>query len=86
MAKKQSQSIIEASLLEKSEADLKEYALDLFENQRRLREERKFDPKITEMQDYVRAQYSEPNSDTEKKIKLVRRVFKLRNIAFKEPQ
>ena len=86
MAKKQSQSIIEASLLEKSEADLKEYALDLFENQRRLREERKIDPKIGEMQDYVRAQYSEPNSDTEKKIKLVRRVFKLRNIAFKEPQ
>lgn len=86
MAKKQSQSIIEASLLEKSEADLKEYALDLFENQRRLREERKTDPKITEMQEYVRGQYSEPNSDTEKKIKLVRRVFKLRNIAFKEPQ
>lgn len=86
MSKKQSQSIIEASLLEKSEADLKEYALDLFENQRRLREMKKCDPKIEDMKGYVRAVYSEPNSDTEKKIKLVRRVFKLRNIAFKEPQ
>ena len=75
-------SILESELLEKSEGELREFALAQYERQRNLREEKKDDPRITEHAEYVKGQYSEPNSDAEKAIKVVRRVFKLRGIVF----
>ncbi len=82
MAKNKSKSILEAELLEKSEEDLRAFALAQYERQRGLRDEKKNDPKIAEHAEYVKGQYSEPASEAEKQIKLVRRVFKLRGIVF----
>ena len=78
-----SKSIIEAQWLDASDDDLRQQALALFENQRRLREQRKEDPLLIEAAEHAKAMYSEPASDLEKKIKTIRRVFRLRGMDFK---
>lgn len=75
-------SVLESELLEKSENELREYALAQYEYQRTLRDLKKDDPKIADHAEYVRSTYSEPIGDAEKAIKIVRRVFKLRGMTF----
>lgn len=75
-------SVIEAQWLDLPEDSLREQALALFENQRRLRELRKEDPRLQDAAEYARATYTEPTAEIEKKIKIIRRVFKLRGMVF----
>lgn len=82
MAKKISKSFLEGDLTEKSEEELKERILQLFQTQRDLKETKQNDVQIQEHAEYIKETYSLPNSDIEAEIKVLRRVFRLKGIRF----
>ena len=86
MAKSVSKSFLEGSLVEKTDEELKERALELFQNQRDLAESKKNDVTIQEHREYMKDTYSTPNSDIESEIKVLRRVFRLRGVKFNSSQ
>lgn len=77
-------SVIEADWLDLPEEELRTIALDLFENQRRIRELRKTDLVLLDAQEHAHLHYTEPAKNIEVKLKIIRRIFKLRNMEFKE--
>ena len=82
MSKKVNKSFIEGDLADKSEEELKERILELYQTQRDLKESRQNDVQIQEHAEYVKETYSIPNSDIESEIKVLRRVFRLKGIKF----
>ena len=84
MAKKIGKSYEEAKLIELSESELKDRALQLFQTQRDLKESKSSDSNISEHMEYMRETYSIPNSDIESEIKVLRRIFRLKGIRFND--
>lgn len=82
MPKKISKSFLEGDLAEKTEEELKERILKLYQTQRDLKDLRQNDIQIKAHTDYIKETYSLPNSDIESEIKVLRRVFRLRGIRF----
>lgn len=75
-------SVIEAKYLSMSADELKAYYANLVETQKRVKESKVDDPKVVEFKEYEKMQYGEPALEIEKKIKLIRRVFRLKEIPF----